>query len=142
MRVFAALFMLSCLLCGLTVKAAQIEDMQLDAIADQGRALFANATFNGNGKKCESCHPNGGVGPGRSPTGKVLASLTNAATIFPVYKTRQARVFTLEDQLVNCVEVAMEGKSPAYGSADMNALIVYVTSLSQGKPIDMGGSPK
>jgi len=36
----------------------------------------------------------------------------------------------------------MEGKSPAYGSADMNALIVYVTSLSQGKPIDMGGSPK
>lgn len=130
------------LLCSLYAAAAQIEDMQLDAIADQGRALFANATFNGNGQKCESCHPDGGVGPGRSPSGKVLASLSNAGAIFPTYRTRLGRVFTLEDQLVNCVAVAMEGKPPSYGSAEMNALVVYVTSLSQGKPIDMGGKPQ
>jgi thiosulfate dehydrogenase len=37
---------------------------------------------------------------------------------------------------------AIRGKPPAYSSDELNSLVAYVTSLSKGKVIDMGGAPR
>jgi thiosulfate dehydrogenase len=117
-------------------------DPELDKVAQQGKDLFSHATFDGNGAFCESCHRNGGVGPGRRPDGQAIPSLTNAAALFPRYKAKAGRVCTLQDQIRGCVGMALQGKAPAYGSDELTALTVYVTSLAQGKPLDMGGKPQ
>jgi len=49
---------------------------------------------------------------------------------------------TLEDQVRRCVAGGLQGKAPAYDSTEMRAMIAYLTSLSQGKAIDMGGRPQ
>jgi len=51
-------------------------------------------------------------------------------------------VFPSQDQVHNCVAGAIEGAPPAYDSPEMRSLVVYLTSLSQGKPIDMNGRPE
>lgn len=123
------------------VAAASLSDPQLAKVAEHGKALFSHAKFNGNGRVCESCHLGGGLEPGRRPDGKPIPSLANAAAIFPRYKERAGRVITLADQVRGCIGGAIEGQVPEEGSEDLTALLVYVTSLSQGKAIDMGGKP-
>ncbi len=117
-------------------------DPELQKVADQGKDLFTHANFSGNGQVCESCHLHGGVGPGQRPDGKSIPSLSNAAAVFPRYKANAGQVFTLQDQIRGCVGMALQGKPPAYGSDELTALTVYVTSLAQGKSIDMGGKPQ
>ncbi|NDU92280.1 MAG: cytochrome C [Ferrovum sp.] len=125
-----------------SVVAAPVADPQLEKAIGQGKDTFTHNTFNGNGRVCQTCHLSGGLAPGRLPDGKAIPSLANAAAVFPLFKPRQGKVVTLPDQIRNCVEGALEGKAPAYGSDELNALVVYVTSLSQGKTIDMGGKPQ
>ena len=122
--------------------AASVADSQLEKVIAQGKDAFIHNTFNGNGRFCQTCHLSGGMAPGRLPDGKAIPSLANAAAVFPLFKPRQGKVVTLSDQIRNCVGGALEGNPPAYGSDELNALVVYVTSLSQGKAIDMGGKPQ
>jgi len=122
--------------------AAPVADSQLEKVIAQGKDAFTHNTFNGNGRFCQTCHLSGGMAPGRLPDGKAIPSLANAAAVFPLFKPRQGKVVTLSDQIRNCIGGALEGNPPAYGSDELNALVVYVTSLSQGKVIDMGGKPQ
>ncbi|MHB1687922.1 MAG: c-type cytochrome [Ignavibacteriaceae bacterium] len=115
---------------------------QLERAIQKGKNLFIHGTFGGNGKTCETCHTAAGTGPGKTPGGMKFPSLANAATIFPRFNPKNNKVITLEDQIRNCTAGALKGKPPAYGSAEMNALVSYITSLSQGKPINMGGKPQ
>ncbi len=117
-------------------------DPQLEKAVEQGKAMFSHETFGGNGRVCESCHLGGGKLPGKLPDGKAIPSLANAASIFPRIRARDNRLVTLPDQVVTCIGGALQGKAPAYGSEELNALVSYVTSLSQGKPVDMGGKPQ
>lgn len=112
----------------------------LQAAVAKGKDIFMHPTFGGNGKACTSCHHNGGTGPGALPDGTKLPSLSNAAAIFPRLN-KKGKLVTLEDQVRNCVAGAIKGTPPAYDSAEMRHLVVYLTSLSQGKAIDMGGKP-
>ncbi len=121
---------------------APVSDPHLAKLAAQGKTLFTQAKFKGNGRVCESCHLGGGLEPGRRPDGKPIPSLANAAAVFPRYKERAGRVFTLSDQIRGCIGGALEGQVPEEGSEELTALLVYVTSLSQGKAIDMGGKPQ
>lgn len=121
---------------------ASAADMQIENAVKQGKALFLHSTFDGNGKVCESCHLEAGTGPGKLPNGKAIPSLTNAAAIFPRFNAKNNKVILLEDQVRNCVAGALQGKPPAYGSAQLTSLVSYITSLSQGKPMDMGGKPR
>ena len=91
---------------------------------------------------CQSCHVDGGTGPGKLPNGTAIPSLSNAAAIFPRFNPRANKVVTLEDQLRNCIAGALQGKPPAYGSEQLTQLVSYVTSLAQGKPLDMDGKPQ
>ena len=132
------------LLCltSLPVHAAKAAELfaKMQPVVQQGKKIFMQPTFGGNGKACNSCHRNGGVGPGALPDGTPLPSLSNAAAIFPRFN-RKGRLTTLEDQVRNCVAGAIEATPPAYDSDEMRLLVVYLTSLSQGKAIDMGGKP-
>jgi len=126
-----------------TLSAAQAADMatQLQSAAKEGKDIFMHPSFGGNGKACNSCHHDGGTGPGALPDGTPLPSLNNAAAIFPRLN-KKGKLVTLQDQVHNCVAGAIEGTPPAYDSDKMRLLVVYLTSLSQGKTIDMGGKPR
>ena len=120
--------------------AAEISP-QLQAAVDQGKDIFMHPSFGGNGKACNSCHHDGGTGPGALPDDTPLPSLSNAAAIFPRFN-KKGKLITLQDQVRNCVAGAIEGTPPAYDSDEMRLLVVYLTSLSQGKSVDMGGKPR
>lgn len=132
-------FFVSIMLFAVMASAAHADSV-VDAIAE-GKALFTHPSFGGNGRACQSCHLGGGLEPGRLPDGKVLPSLGNAAAIFPRVN-RHGALVTLQDQVHNCVAGAIEGTPPAYDSPEMRSLVVYLTSLSQGKAIDMNGRPE
>lgn len=106
-----------------------------------GKKVFFNETFGGNGRTCNTCHANGGLGQGKLPDGKPIPGLGNAAAIFPRYNKRAGKVFTLADQIHSCVQGGIQGNPPPPGSEQLVDLISYVTSLSQGKPLDMDGKP-
>ena len=48
-------------------------------------------------------------------------------------------MITLEEKIQNCVAGALQGKPPANGSEQMTDLVAYVTSLAQGRPVNLGG---
>ncbi len=111
-----------------------------EAIA-HGKDMFLHDTFGGNGHTCDTCHIGGGTVRG-DVNGHRFPSLRNAAAIYPLYNPREGMVLTLEEQMNHCIKGALNGKPPAYGSADMAALTAYVSSLAKGRPIHIGGQPK
>jgi len=115
---------------------------ELQKAIEDGKRLYSHETFGGNGRTCETCHANGGVGPGKLPDGKSIPSLENAAAIFPRFNSRAKKIVTLEDQIHSCVHGGLQGNSPAYGSEQLVDLVSYVTSLAQGKALDMDGKPR
>jgi thiosulfate dehydrogenase len=137
----AALSALACftLFMSCSAKAAEVP-AQLQSAANQGKEIFMHPSFGGNGKACDSCHRNGGLGRGALPDGTPLPSLSNAAAIFPRFN-KKGKLIVIQDQVRNCVAGAIKGTPPAYDSDKMRLLVVYLTSLSQGKTVDMGGKP-
>ena len=138
----AAALLLGSGLCALGAQQAAATEPQLEKAIQDGKALFVHETFGGNGKTCQSCHVDGGVGPGKLANGTTIPSLSNAATIYPRFNSKANKVVTLEDQLRTCIAGGLQGKPPAYGSEQLTQLVTYVTSLAQGKPVDMGGKPQ
>lgn len=111
-----------------------------DAVS-QGHQLFTAHTFGGPGRTCESCHHAGGQGLTVLPNGVHKPSIAGAASYFPRFNPKVGHLVTLEDQVRRCVAGGLQGQPPAYDSAEMRNMIAYLTSLSQGKTIDMGGRP-
>ena len=114
----------------------------LEKSIQQGKKIFAHETFGGNGRVCQSCHLGGGMKPGQLPNGKPIPSLGNAATLFPHFRKKDDKVITLSGQIRACIAGGLQATPPAYGSEQLNSLVSYVTSLSQGKKINMGGKLK
>ena len=137
-RLLAAVLVLG--LCAPAVRA-KVPD-PLHAAIQRGSRIFATATFGGRGMTCQSCHSGGGRIAGRLANGSRIPSLGNAAAIFPRYSPRAGKVITLGDQIRACIAGAIGGKPPAYGSRKLTDLVSYLTFLSNGKPIDVGGKPK
>jgi len=119
----------------------QLESGPLSEAVNQGQKLFNTETFGGNGKTCNSCHPDNGKSGSTLPDGRKVPALTNAAAIFPRFHARSERVFTLGDQIRHCIS-EIKGTPPELGSVKLTALVTYVSSLSEGQPIDLGGRPK
>ena len=119
-----------------------VDPLLQKAIA-RGGGAFAHEKFGGSGRVCESCHLGGGLLAGRRPDGVAIPSLANAAAVFPRISGDDGHsVITLSDQVRACVAGAIRGTPPAYGSDELNSLVAYVASLSQGKAIEMGGTPR
>ncbi len=141
LNVFSMIMGLVMVVASASADAAADGD-SLQQVVERGKALFMTATFDGNGRHCTTCHKEGGTAMSELPNGKKFASLNNAAAIFPRYDAENHRVKTLLDQVRHCVGAALKGKPPAYDSAEMTELVSYITSLSQGKRVDMDGKPK
>lgn len=122
--------------------AATAFDPQLQEAVARGHENFLHNTFGGSGRVCNTCHLGGGTRAGRLPNGEAIPSLANAAAIFPRIRQEDHALITLADQVRSCVAGAIKGKPPAYGSEELNSLVSYVTSLSEGKAIEMGGAPR
>ncbi len=97
----------------------------------QGKQIFDHDKFGGV-RTCSACHTNGGTTLGRLPNGAKIPSLMGVVAQFPRFNPKQHRVVTLEQQLVHCIEGGLQGKAPAYDSAQMTNLVAYLTSLSKG----------
>ncbi|MDE1934345.1 c-type cytochrome [Bradyrhizobium sp.] len=139
---FIAALLLSSGLCTAGVHQAAATEPHLEKAIRDGEALFVHETFGGAGNTCQTCHVEGGAGPGKSSKGDAIPSLANAATIYPRFNPKANKVETLEDKIGHCIAGALRGKPPAYGSEQMTQLVSYITSLAQGKPLDMGGKPQ
>jgi len=137
-----AAMLLTLALCALGIQHAAAAEPQLEQAIQNGKALFVHETFGGNGMTCESCHLNGGVGSGQSAKGSTIPSLSNSGTIYPRFESKKNKVITLEEKIQNCVAGALRGNPPAYGSEQMTQLVTYITSLAQGKPLNLGGKPE
>jgi thiosulfate dehydrogenase len=121
---------------------AAAADAQLEQAVARGRENFLHNTFGGGGRVCDTCHLGGGTLAGKRPDGVPMPSLSNAAAVFPRISEDDHAIITIADQVRMCVAGAIKGRAPAYGSDELNSLVAYVTSLAQGKSIDMGGAPK
>jgi thiosulfate dehydrogenase len=125
--------------CGSSAASAATSQYAMHEAIQKGARLFASSALGTNGMSCMTCHRAGGRTEGRLPNGKQIPSLVGTAATFPHYNQRSGHVVTLDMQLEHCVQAGLGGKPLAYDSPKMVALLSYVTSLSQGKPIHLQG---
>lgn len=115
-----------------------IPDDELGAAIRRGLHLVNNTYTElpdnvGNRLNCTSCHLANGS--------EAYAAPWNGLTgIFPIYRSRGARVNSLQERINGCFERSMNGKALDPTSDDMNAILAYMGWLSQGIPA--GVSPE
>lgn len=81
----------------------------------------------GNQINCTSCHLANG-------SEAYAAPWNGLSGIFPIYRSRAARINSLQERVNGCFERSMNGTALDLGSDDMNAIIAYMTWLSQDMP--------
>jgi len=81
----------------------------------------------GNRLNCTNCHLDGGLNPN-------AASFVGIASVYPEYRPRNARVSTLADRVNECFERSLNGRALPPDSSKLQAVVAYITWLSQGVP--------
>ncbi len=115
-----------------------IPDNEYGAAVRRGLEL-ANHTYRelpnnvGNKLNCTSCHLANG-------SEAYAAPWNGLPGIFPIYRSRDARVNSLQERVNGCFQRSMNGTPLDLDSEEMNAFISYMTWLSQDMPI--GVSPE
>lgn len=87
----------------------------------------------GNQLNCTSCH----LGNGSEA---YAAPWNNMPSVYPIYRSRSGRVNTIQERINGCFERSMNGKALELDSDDMNAMVSYMSWLSQDMPF--GVSPE
>ncbi|WP_350562703.1 c-type cytochrome [Psychrobacter sp. CAL346-MNA-CIBAN-0220] len=82
----------------------------------------------GNQLNCTSCHLSNG-------SEAYAAPWNGLPGIFPIYRSRGARVNSLQERVNGCFERSMNGKALDLGSDEMNDIMTYMTWLSQDMPV-------
>src|SRR5680860_300198 len=82
----------------------------------------------GNSLACQNCH----LGAGRTPH---AAPFVGLSSLYPIYRTKNDRVTTLEMRINSCFRRSMNGKPLPYDSKEMTALVSYMAWLSEGIPV-------
>jgi len=57
--------------------------------------------------------------------------------VFPEYRTRNARIYSLQDRINDCYERSMNGKALPYDSKEMLGMLAYMHWLSKDVPTGM-----
>ena len=115
-----------------------IPDDEYGAAVRRGLQL-ANHTYKelpnnvGNQLNCTSCH----LGNGSEV---YAAPWNNMPSVYPIYSSRAGRVNTIQERINGCFERSMNGKALDLDSDDMNAMVSYMSWLSQDMPF--GVSPE
>lgn len=113
-------------------------DSMLAAQIQRGFQIVENTPehaprFVGNDLSCGNCHLNGGQRFKGLP-------YTGIAATFPEPRSREGRLFSLEDRIRGCFMRSMNGTQPPYDSEELLAVSAYIHWLSLGQPI--GESPE
>ena len=115
-----------------------IPDDEYGAVVRCGLQL-ANHTYKelpnnvGNQLNCTSCH----LGNGSEA---YAAPWNNMPSVYLIYRSRAGRVNTIQERINGCFERSMNGKALDLDSDDMNAMVSYMSWLSQDMPF--GVSPE
>ena len=86
------------------------------------------SAYVGNALSCTNCHLNAGQREKALP-------LVGIAGLFPLYRSRDGRLVSLEDRIRGCFLRSMNGTAPPYDSPELLALSAYITWLSEGHPV-------
>ncbi|WP_292938356.1 c-type cytochrome [Noviherbaspirillum sp.] len=84
----------------------------------------------GNKLTCSNCHLNAGTMPGASPWVGIWG-------VFPEYRSRSAKINSLQQRINDCFQRSMNGKALPYDSQEMNDILAYMQWLSSGVPVGM-----
>jgi len=88
-----------------------------------------------NDLKCVSCHLSGKDGhPGSTDA---IGSFVGIAGNYPLYKSREGVVETLQDRVDDCFLRSMDGLRPITDTKASIAIVTYITWLSQDVKIDI-----
>ncbi len=96
----------------------------------QGKDIFDQTpthakAYVGNRLSCNDCHLQGGTEPKAAP-------LTGVPGLFPQYSQRAGRVISVGERVQECFVRSENGTPPPLDSPEMNALLAYIESISQG----------
>ena len=83
--------------------------------------------YSGNALSCRNCHLEAGRLLVAGPFIGVYSAL-------PEYRTRSARMTTIEIRINECFERSLNGKPIPYDSPEMSGLVSYIAWLSKGVP--------
>jgi thiosulfate dehydrogenase len=83
--------------------------------------------YSGNALNCTSCHLNGGRIPWAAPWVGIWG-------VFPEYRSRNARVNSLQDRVNDCFERSLNGRALPPASPEMMAILAYMQWLSREIP--------
>lgn len=111
---------------------------ELEKVIARGKVLFNDPKLGKSGSSCNSCHPNGGTTGGQM-MGMAIPTLKGSAATFPKYKANAKAVITLQQMNNMCIQMIMKGTPLKLDSPESVALSAYVTSLSNGIPVQIGG---
>ena len=89
--------------------------------------------FNGSGENCCHCHPNEGTKPYGIPWVGVVYR-------YPHNSSRTGRVATVEDRINDCFIRSLNGRALPGESAEMKAMVAYMTWLSNGSAKNIAGT--
>lgn len=81
----------------------------------------------GNALNCRNCHLEAGRVPYAGPFVGVYAGM-------PEYRSRNAKMNTIEIRINDCFERSMNGKALPYDGPEMGALVAYMAWMSKGVP--------
>lgn len=81
----------------------------------------------GNALNCTNCHLDGGLDPNAVP-------FVGLSRVYPEYRARVARVFSLADRINECVERSLNGKAMPPDSSKLQAVVAYIEWLSRNIP--------
>lgn len=96
----------------------------------QGKQIFDQTpthakAYVGNRLSCNDCHLQGGTQPKAAP-------LAGVPGLFPLYSERAGRVISFGERVQECFVRSENGTPPPLDSPEMNALLAYIESISQG----------
>lgn len=113
-----------------------------------GKQLFNANQLSTNDRSCNTCHPQGGTTNGEAEIPMALKngmkpklpipSLIGAAATFPKYKVPSDAVIQLGEMSNNCIRMFMMGKPLDLSSKDARDLAAYISSLSNGREVEVG----
>jgi len=118
-------------------KAETLPPGPLGEAIERGRILVEQTAthplskpFVGNSLNCTSCHLKNGADP-------KAATFIGVATAYPAWSSREKRVITLEDRILNCFMRSCNGTRPPLGSEVSVSIAAYITWLSTDQPLRM-----
>lgn len=83
-----------------------------------------------NELSCTSCHAGAG-------TEENTSSMVGVSAVYPMYIPRSGQIVTLEERINGCMVRSMAGEKFADGDEDMDAMVAYLTYISEGIPVEM-----